>query len=63
MIKIGSVDVIVDGQVNQKFLIMKLATRVWPLNVCSRGGALLAYLILKRGGCSDLKIKRAKRRN
>jgi hypothetical protein len=42
-------------------LIMELATRVWLPSICSRGGALLLNLILKRGGCSDFEIKRAKR--
>jgi hypothetical protein len=45
----------------KKLLIMKLAARVWPPSICSRGGALLAYLVLKRGGCSDFKIKRVNR--
>jgi hypothetical protein len=44
-----------------RFSIMELATRVWPPSICNRGGALLAYLILKRGGCSDFEIERAKR--
>jgi hypothetical protein len=36
-----------------RFLIMELAIIVWPPSICSRGGALLAYLILKRGGCNS----------
>jgi hypothetical protein len=63
VIKIGSIDVTINNQLTTRFLIMRLATRVWPPSICSRGGALLAYLILKRGGCSDFKIKRAKRRS
>jgi hypothetical protein len=43
----------------KKLLIMKLTARVWPLS----SDALLAYLILKRRGCSDFEIKRAKRRS
>jgi hypothetical protein len=46
-----------------RFLIMELATRVWPPSICSQGSAILAYLILKRGGCSDFEIKIAKRRS
>jgi hypothetical protein len=63
VIKIGSIDVTINDQVDNKILDHGASRKSLPPSICSQGGALLAYLILKRGGCSDFGIRRAKRRS
>jgi hypothetical protein len=36
---------------------MGLAARFWPLSICSRAGALLAYLILREEVAATLKSR------
>jgi hypothetical protein len=43
------------AKLTTRFLIIELATIVWLPSICSRGGVLLIYPILKRGGLQRLR--------